>query len=781
MPDLIERGPRRRRAGRRVRDRGRLDRRRPARPARPGARRAAEREPRRAPGPGHRGRRVHRQPPRRAAGRARAPACARSASTTRAARRAGSTRPTPADPRRARRPARRHPRRAVRRGRDRGRRGRLPPRRADRDPVLVRRRRVVRRHQRPGHAQRARGGPARRRRRGHPHLDERGLRHARRRCRSARPTRSRRSRRTRRPRSRPTSSRSRSSAATGCRSTVLRPFNTYGPRQSERAVLPTMLRQLLAGQPRDPARAARPAARPHLRRATPSTGSSGPATAAGHRRPRRSSSAPAAAESIGELFDARLPAARQSTATVRRGRRPRCDPDASEVLVLAVRSVARPRAARLGGHDRASRTGSRRPSTGCATSPSRHGRRPCPALSRPDRRSPSRRSAATPARYLEECLDDELRLVGRAVRRRASRRAFAAVGRGRRYAVACASGHGGDPPRPARPRRRAGRRGPRPDADLRRVGQPDPLCRRRRRSSSTPSPRPTTSTRRSSSTSSTGARGSGCASRRRSRSSTCSATRPTSSRSSRRPSATASPVIEDASEALGARLHRRAVRRPAGRDDRAGRLLQLQRQQAHHDRRRRDARHRRRGARAARPPPLDPGPAARARPTTTTRSATTTGSSNIAAALGARPARAARRAARRPPGERRRPTTPRIATLPGVPPGAARAVGRSVVLAVHGRRSTRRATGRSRRASLDAARRGAASTRGRSGRRSTGRGSTRDAPRLGGAVADADLRRPPFSLPSSSNLDPADQARVVAVLRDTLSPPRVSASRASAR
>lgn len=30
---------------------------------------------------------------------------------------------------------------------------------------------------------------------------------------------------------------------------VLRPFNTYGPRQSERAVLPTMLRQLIAGLP----------------------------------------------------------------------------------------------------------------------------------------------------------------------------------------------------------------------------------------------------------------------------------------------------------------------------------------------------------------------------------------------------------------------------------------------------------------------------------------------------------------------------------------------------
>ena len=29
--------------------------------------------------------------------------------------------------------------------------------------------------------------------------------------------------------------------------TILRPFNTYGPRQSARAVLPTMLRQLLSG------------------------------------------------------------------------------------------------------------------------------------------------------------------------------------------------------------------------------------------------------------------------------------------------------------------------------------------------------------------------------------------------------------------------------------------------------------------------------------------------------------------------------------------------------
>jgi UDP-glucose 4-epimerase len=33
----------------------------------------------------------------------------------------------------------------------------------------------------------------------------------------------------------------------GVPATILRPFNTYGPRQSERAVLPTMLRQLLSG------------------------------------------------------------------------------------------------------------------------------------------------------------------------------------------------------------------------------------------------------------------------------------------------------------------------------------------------------------------------------------------------------------------------------------------------------------------------------------------------------------------------------------------------------
>ena len=130
-----------------------------------------------------------------------APASARSASTTRAARRAGST-THPAETRAAL---------DVRLGdirdarfveaRDRGRRDRLPPRGADRDPVLLRRRRVVHRHERPRHAQRPRGRPAGRRRAVHPDLDERGLRHAGDAARSARRIRSRPSRRTRRRRS----------------------------------------------------------------------------------------------------------------------------------------------------------------------------------------------------------------------------------------------------------------------------------------------------------------------------------------------------------------------------------------------------------------------------------------------------------------------------------------------------------------------------------------------------------------------------------------------------
>ena len=142
------------------------------------------------------------------------------------------------------------------------------------------------------------------------------------------------------------------------------------------------------------------------------------------------------------------------------------------------------------------------------------------------------------------------------------------------------------------------------------------------------------------------------------------------------------PVIEDASEALGARLHRGPVRRPRTSARSAGSALQLQRQQAHHDRRRRDDRHRRRGARPTRAPPLDPGPPARAclRPR---RGRLQLPALERGRGLGARAARAElpallagaardRRRLRR--GDRRRC---RLRARP------ARAMGRSVLLAVH--------------------------------------------------------------------------------------------------
>ena len=98
----------------------------------------------------------------------------------------------------ARRPARH---RVGRRGR-RGRRDRLPPRRADRDPVLVRQPARLLRDNVLGTLNVAQAALRARRRARRAHLDERGLRHARRACRSSRTTRSSRSRRTPRARSR---------------------------------------------------------------------------------------------------------------------------------------------------------------------------------------------------------------------------------------------------------------------------------------------------------------------------------------------------------------------------------------------------------------------------------------------------------------------------------------------------------------------------------------------------------------------------------------------------
>jgi NAD dependent epimerase/dehydratase len=111
---------------------------------------------------------------------------------------------------------------------------------------------------------------------------------------------------------------------------VLRPFNTFGPRQSERAVLPTMLRQLLAG--RTEIRLGRLDPRRDLTyvgdtvdgfvRAATAEGIDGDTIQLGTGR----------AESIGELFALACRLLGVEARTVEDPERMR--PDASEVLVL---------------------------------------------------------------------------------------------------------------------------------------------------------------------------------------------------------------------------------------------------------------------------------------------------------------------------------------------------------------------------------------------------------------------------------------------------------------
>ena len=149
------------------------------------------------------------------------------------------------------------------------------------------------------------------------------------------------------------------------------------------------------------------------------------------------------------------------------------------------------------------------------------------------------------------------------------------------------------------------------------------------RCSSTPSAGPGTSTRPAGrrAGSAGGARASSCP--RSSRSSTLSVSQPSCSRCSRPVIGTASPVLEDAAESLGATWtvpdrHGRSVERHTGTLG-PGRRVLVQRQQDRHHRRRRHAGHRRRRPGRPRPAPVHPGQGARASATCTTRSATTTG------------------------------------------------------------------------------------------------------------------------------------------------------------
>ena len=128
----------------------------------------------------------------------------------------------------------------------RRRRCRAAPGRADRDPLLLRRAAVLRRHEHHRHAERARGGPPARCRRGWCTPRRRGVRHA-----GDRPDHGDHPLRGQSP-----YSASKIAADKMCEAyalsfgtpvVMLRPFNTFGPRQSARAVIPTVLGQLLAG------------------------------------------------------------------------------------------------------------------------------------------------------------------------------------------------------------------------------------------------------------------------------------------------------------------------------------------------------------------------------------------------------------------------------------------------------------------------------------------------------------------------------------------------------
>ena len=274
-----------------------------------------------------------------------------------------------ADPRRARRPARRHPRRRA-----------SSRRRPTASTVVFHLAALIAipysyvaaesfvdtNVQR--HAQRARGGAAGRRQAARPHVDLGGLRHARDRSPSARRIPLQRAVAVRRDQGRRGPARAGVPSELRRAGHVLRPFNTYGPRQSERAVAahddPPAARGAREIAPRPARHAARPdVRRRHRRRLRPSRDGAGD----------RGSDDPARDRSRGDD-----PAGLRDRGTARRrdaARRPggRSAPPGCQRGPLSSSptppSLGTPWA---GPRRRISRPASRRPSTGCA--PSRHRR-----------------------------------------------------------------------------------------------------------------------------------------------------------------------------------------------------------------------------------------------------------------------------------------------------------------------------------------------------------------------------------------------------------------------
>ena len=384
------------------------------------------------------------------------------------------------------------------------------------------------------------------------------------------------------------------------RSSTLRPFNTYGPRQSARAVIPTVLGQLLAGADRGAPRRRLAAARLHVRhrhlrrlraRRCGRPGRPGETVQLGT----------GSTYSIGEVVDLCL----QVTGSTARSSPTRtgCDRRRSEVRGAAVGPEHAPRTGSVGRQRFPSRTALRRTAEWLAPRVDADDRRAVPPMSDPARRTQHRRARARAGRR-----GDRVRVTSPRSDRSSSRfeQEFAAAV-GARYAVACASGTAaihvglvllgvgpGDLVRGLR-------------LHVRRLVQPGALPGRRRGARRLRAGRPGTSTRML------------LADWLKQRAASGAAMPKVVEvvHVLGQPARLADiveicagydiAVLEDAAESLGRGLVGGSAGRAADRDRRADRRILLQRQQDRHHGRRRDDRHRRRGARGPGQAPHDPG------------------------------------------------------------------------------------------------------------------------------------------------------------------------------
>ena len=403
---------------------------------------------------------------------------------------------------------------------------------------------------------------------------------------------------------------------------VLRPFNTYGPRQSARAVLPTMLRQLLAGS--DEIRLGRLDPRRDLTFVADTVDGFVRAAAADARPGETIQLGTGHDESIGELVrDGAMRVARDNRRGRARARRVR--PDASEVWCSLTDPTRARELPRLGprtsledglvGTAEWMRRPRRRHRRGAL--PPLYGTRI--PLAVPQLGRATRDATSTSASRRTSC-----RRSGRssAASSASSPRRSAAP-----HAVACASGTAAHPPGLSRRSASDRRRGLRLRPDVRRVGEPGRVLRAARpvlvdseRATWNLDPAVVVDELR-----------------RRARTGSAAARRDRGRPPPRPPGALWTSWSSRSPIASACRSSRTRPRRSArawigGGRSRAGTsapsgaigCFSFNGNKLITTRRRRDARHRRRGARARGPSPVDAGAPARAATTPTTRSATTT-------------------------------------------------------------------------------------------------------------------------------------------------------------